>query len=119
MYAIRSYYELLGVGRNRAVEAGERQLLGQFHRRAHTHLLEHPRAVDLDGAHGNVQLVRNHVITSYSIHYTKLYDVALTNPGWLMQGLADMDDIRILHFSERAWDDHQDVVVFGKPAVNV
>jgi len=47
------------------------------------------------------------------------YGVALTNPGWLMQGLADMDDIRILHFSERAWDDHQDVVVFGKPAVNV
>lgn len=46
------------------------------------------------------------------------YGVALTNPGWLMQGLASMEDIRILHFAERAWDDHQDVVVIGKPAVN-
>lgn len=46
------------------------------------------------------------------------YGVALTNPGWLMSGLAEMNDIRILNFSEREWDDHQDVLVFGKPGVN-
>ncbi|KQM13844.1 hypothetical protein ASE49_12390 [Novosphingobium sp. Leaf2] len=46
------------------------------------------------------------------------YGVALTSPGWLMNGLSKLDDIRILGFSERDWDDHQDVVVFGKPGVN-
>jgi len=46
------------------------------------------------------------------------YGVALTSPGWLMNGLAQMDNIRVLSFTERDWDDHQDVVVFGKPAVN-
>lgn len=46
------------------------------------------------------------------------YGVALTSPGWLMDGMAKMDDIRILNFTEREWDDHQDVIVFGKPAVN-
>ena len=46
------------------------------------------------------------------------YGVALTSPGWLMKGMEKMDDIRILNFAEREWDDHQDVIVFGKPAVN-
>jgi SAM-dependent methyltransferase len=46
------------------------------------------------------------------------YGIALTSPAWLMKGLQEMDDIRILSFAEREWDDHQDVVVFGKPAVN-
>ena len=46
------------------------------------------------------------------------YGVALTSPAWLMKGLEKMSDIRVLGFTEREWDDHQDVVVFGKPSVN-
>lgn len=46
------------------------------------------------------------------------YGIALVSPSWLMAGLLAMDDIRIMGFTERCWDDHQDVIVFGKPAVN-
>lgn len=46
------------------------------------------------------------------------YGVALTRPSWLMKGLETRQDIRILGFTERDWDDHQDVVVFGRPGVN-
>jgi SAM-dependent methyltransferase len=46
------------------------------------------------------------------------YGIALTSPAWLMKGLQEMDEIRVLSFTEREWDDHQDVVVIGKPAVN-
>ncbi|MEO6091655.1 MAG: class I SAM-dependent methyltransferase [Novosphingobium sp.] len=46
------------------------------------------------------------------------YGIALTSPGWMMDGLLKMNEIRILSFTERAWDDHQDVLVFGRPGVN-
>lgn len=43
------------------------------------------------------------------------YGVALVKPSWVMAGLEQMPEIRILGYVERAWDDHQDVVVFGRP----
>ena len=43
------------------------------------------------------------------------YGVAMVRPSWVMAGLEQMPDIRILGYLERAWDDHQDVVVFGRP----
>lgn len=46
------------------------------------------------------------------------YGVALTHPDWLMNRLIKFEDVRVLSFTERDWDDHQDVVVFGKPSVN-
>ena len=46
------------------------------------------------------------------------YGVTLVKPARIMAMLQDRSDIRILGFAERAWDDHQDVVVFGKPGVN-
>jgi len=46
------------------------------------------------------------------------YGVALVSPSWLMAGLQKLDDVRVIGFSERVWDDHQDVIVFGKPGVN-
>ncbi|HQT78446.1 MAG: hypothetical protein B7Z80_15905 [Rhodospirillales bacterium 20-64-7] len=46
------------------------------------------------------------------------YGVSLIRPDWIMARLQAIPDIRILGFAERAWDDHHDVVVFGKPSVN-
>lgn len=46
------------------------------------------------------------------------YGVALTSAAWLMDRIVKLDDVCILGFTERAWDDHQDVVIFGKPHVN-
>lgn len=43
------------------------------------------------------------------------YGVALVKPSWVMAGLEQMPEIRILGYLERAWDDHQDMVVFGRP----
>lgn len=46
------------------------------------------------------------------------YGVALVRPHWVMRALEGREDIRILSYAERAWDDHQDVLVFGRPGVN-
>lgn len=47
------------------------------------------------------------------------YGVALINPSRLLGEIQSLEDVQILGFRERAWDDHQDVVVFGRPGVNV
>ena len=46
------------------------------------------------------------------------YGITLVKPSWALKVLEEDYAIRILGFTERAWDDHQDVVVFGKPGVN-
>ena len=46
------------------------------------------------------------------------YGVALVRPHWVMRALEGREDIRILSYAERAWDDHQDVLVFGRPGIN-
>lgn len=46
------------------------------------------------------------------------YGVALVRPHWLLRGLESRSDLRILGYTERYWDDHQDVLIFGRPGVN-
>jgi SAM-dependent methyltransferase len=46
------------------------------------------------------------------------YGIALVRPSWVMRHLEANPHVRILGYAERAWDDHQDVVVFGRPGVN-
>lgn len=46
------------------------------------------------------------------------YGVTLVRPHWVMHALEGREDIRILGYAERAWDDHQDVLVFGRPGIN-
>ena len=46
------------------------------------------------------------------------YGIALVSASWLMAGLQKMDNIRVLNFTERCWDNHQDVVVIGRPGIN-
>ena len=46
------------------------------------------------------------------------YGISLARPHWSLR-LAEADyGIRILGYAERAWDDHHDVLVLGKPGVN-
>ena len=47
------------------------------------------------------------------------YGIALARPSWIMKHLEAKPELRILGYTERAWDDHQDVLVFGKPGVDV
>jgi SAM-dependent methyltransferase len=46
------------------------------------------------------------------------YGIALVRPKWVTAVLESRSDIRILSYNERYWDDHQDVLVFGRPGVN-
>ena len=47
------------------------------------------------------------------------YGVTLCAPNWILKDLEARPSVRILGYFEREWDDHQDVVVFGRPKVNV
>jgi SAM-dependent methyltransferase len=46
------------------------------------------------------------------------YGVALVNPSWVTEQIQKINGLRVLSYTERQWDDHQDVVVFGRPDVN-
>jgi SAM-dependent methyltransferase len=46
------------------------------------------------------------------------YGVSLNRPHWPLKQMEDDYDVRILNYSERAWDNSQDVLVIGKPGVN-
>jgi SAM-dependent methyltransferase len=46
------------------------------------------------------------------------YGVSLIRPQWLIAQLAMNPAVRILGYAERAWDNHQDVVTFGRPGVD-
>lgn len=46
------------------------------------------------------------------------YGIALVRPDWVMRCLQATTAVRILGYTERDWDDHQDVLVFGKPPLN-
>ena len=46
------------------------------------------------------------------------YGVSLIKPHWAVAQLETDPAIRLLGYSERAWDDHQDVVIFGRPGID-
>lgn len=47
------------------------------------------------------------------------YGVTLIKPACILAMLQEMDDVAILSFQEGAWDEHQDIVIFGKPGIKV
>ena len=49
---------------------------------------------------------------------TAPYGVSLIKPWWAVAQLEADPAIRLLGYSERAWDDHQDVVIFGRPGID-
>ena len=46
------------------------------------------------------------------------YGISLIRPRWLIGQLELNPGVRILGYAERAWDDHQDVVIFGRPGID-
>ncbi len=44
----------------------------------------------------------------------KGYGHSLSAPGWVIEQISKIPGIRIIHFAERAWGDHQDVYACGK-----
>jgi SAM-dependent methyltransferase len=45
------------------------------------------------------------------------YGITLSRPHWVLK-LVEDEQIRVLGFAERGWDNHQDVLVIGKPPIN-
>ena len=46
------------------------------------------------------------------------YGIALVRPHWVFRLLERRTDLRLLGYVERGWDNHQDVLIFGRPGVN-
>jgi SAM-dependent methyltransferase len=46
------------------------------------------------------------------------YGIMVSMPRWTMAQLEHNYGVRVFGYAERAWDDHQDVLTFGKPPVN-
>jgi SAM-dependent methyltransferase len=38
------------------------------------------------------------------------YGLSLASPSWVVSRVAHLEELRLVHYSETAWDDHQDVV---------
>ena len=46
------------------------------------------------------------------------YGITLSRPHWVLKLVEGDEQIRVLGFAERGWDNHQDVLVIGKPPIN-
>lgn len=46
------------------------------------------------------------------------YGISLARPHWSLKLIETDYRIRVLGYAERAWDDHHDVLVIGRPAIN-
>jgi SAM-dependent methyltransferase len=44
------------------------------------------------------------------------YGISVSKASWTVRLLEAYDDVRIISYTERAWDHHQDVVVIGRPS---
>ena len=47
------------------------------------------------------------------------YGISVASPAYVLGLVESMPDVRILGYRERAWDDHHDVLVFGRPGIQV
>jgi SAM-dependent methyltransferase len=46
------------------------------------------------------------------------YGISVSFPHWTLRLLKSDHSVRILGYAERAWDDHHDVLIVGKPGIN-
>ncbi len=46
------------------------------------------------------------------------YGISLSCPHWIMKLMEEDYDTRVLGYGERVLDDHQDVIIIGKPGIN-
>jgi SAM-dependent methyltransferase len=47
------------------------------------------------------------------------YGISVAKPHVILKMLEEIPETRVYMYEERAWDDHQDVAVFGRPRVDV
>ena len=47
----------------------------------------------------------------YADYESDGYGISLSSPAWVLQELMPWQQLRIVSYSERSWDDHQDVLV--------
>jgi hypothetical protein len=55
-----------------------------------------------------------HPVMRRLFHKQASYGSAFIRPDWIAKEVLKLPDVRLLGYAERAWDDHQDVVVFGR-----
>ena len=36
------------------------------------------------------------------------YGISMSHPAWVLKQIARLNELRVVHFSEAAWDNHQD-----------
>ena len=53
-----------------------------------------------------------------AFHKNSTYGMTVSMPAWVMASIENDDRIRVLSYVERGWDNHQDVVVIGRPGIN-
>jgi len=59
------------------------------------------------------KLVRSFNRTGFgygNYHHSSTYGIAMASPPWVVSEVARIPTLRIVHYAEAAWDDHQDVV---------
>lgn len=46
------------------------------------------------------------------------YGISFSFPHWTLRIVEEDSNVRVLGYIERAWDDHHDVLIIGKPGIN-
>lgn len=46
--------------------------------------------------------------------FLKTYGISISMPSWVLRQIEAREDVRLLHFAERGWDNHQDVLALVK-----
>lgn len=52
-----------------------------------------------------------------TFHLQESYGVSISAPSFVTGIVERIRDVRIVGYQERQWDEHQDVIIFGKPGV--
>jgi trans-aconitate methyltransferase len=60
----------------------------------------------------------NYVSAETPDHVDESYGVSLAKPHTLIEMVEQIPGVRIFQYAKRAWADHQDVLVFGKPSID-
>jgi len=74
----------------------------------HDYALRHPQAIlkEYDQTGFGYQVYRTHTHQNYGI--------SISSPAWVLQELLKQPSLRLINYTEKGWDNHQDVVACMK-----
>lgn len=49
-----------------------------------------------------------------SYPHTSSYGIAMASPAWMLEQVARVPPLRVVHYAEAVWDDHQDVIACSR-----